>query len=84
MPIINSLIERQRELVNHIFKDEPETHLRTDLENAWFSATMRQDDIVVLCANSDKVEQELKTVFPDNLNVDWYCEHPIRSVSIIK
>jgi len=79
-PFLKSLIERQRKLVSYIFRDEPNTYLRTPLENAWFSATMRQDDIQLICDNYEQVEKELGYTF----QVSWKCDNPIRAVAIIE
>ena len=84
MPILSSLVDRQREFVRYLFKDEDETYLRSDLENAWFSATLRQDDITMMCKQHQQIEQELKTVFTKDINVSWQCDNPIRAVAIIK
>jgi len=84
MPILSSLVDRQREFVRYLFKDEDETYLRSDLENAWFSSTLRQDDITMMCKQHQKIEQELKTVFTKDINVSWQCDNPIRAVAIIK
>ena len=84
MPVLSSLVNRQRDFVRYIFQDEPETFLRSDLENAWFSATLRQDDIKIICNNGWQVEQELKTVFTQDFKVKWVCENPIRAIAVIK
>lgn len=84
MPVLSNLIERQRELTRRIFNDDEETFLQSSLENAWFSATLRQDDITIMCKNGQQVEKELGLIFDTKLEVDWICENPIRSVATIK
>ena len=84
MPTLKKLVDRQREFVRYIFEDTEETIIRNDLENAWFSSTLRQDDIKIMCKNNKEIEEELKCVFAEDLSVKWHCENPIRAVAVIK
>lgn len=63
MPLMKSLVERQRALVRKVFNPEPDTHLSDPDEIRWFSASLRLDDLAVMSANKNQALRELAVVF---------------------
>tara|TARA_R110002124_G_scaffold77947_3_gene208356 strand:- start:119 stop:1693 length:1575 start_codon:yes stop_codon:yes gene_type:complete len=83
MPFLNSLIERQSDLVSRFFSIDPVTRIEDDNEHMWFAATLRLDDITMMINNCKQVEDELSNVF-NRPNLLWECDNPKSSVATIR
>ena len=83
MPVLNSLVERNRSLVRNIFSDEPVTTLTNKHHQRFFSASMRTDDIVVILENQIAVAEELSAFVQQPLEVEWLSDNPLSADATI-
>ena len=72
MPLMRELVERNRRTVRKVFKPERDVYLYDKNEVTWFSATLRQDDLLIMESNKEQALRELSTVFdvPEDLKFE--------------
>ena len=67
MPFIESLVEKNRQIIRNIFKDEPRTEVKDLATYLYFSRCLRADEIYQFWHNKDKFQEDLSKVYPEKL-----------------
>ena len=78
MPILKSLVERNRKTVRNIFSDEAHTKLEKD-QSMWIH-TLRHDDLQVMIDNKEQVSKEIGLVFKLRIGILWTVDSPYRKI----
>ena len=64
MPFMKSLVEKNRNIIRNIFKDEPRTEVKDLNTYLYFSRCLRSDEIYQFWHNQEIFENELTKVYP--------------------
>tara|TARA_B100000470_G_scaffold219811_1_gene207259 strand:- start:4440 stop:6218 length:1779 start_codon:yes stop_codon:yes gene_type:complete len=64
MPFMESLVEKNRNIIRNIFKDEPRTEVKDLNTYLYFSRCLRSDEIYQFWHNQEIFENELTKVYP--------------------
>ena len=67
MPFMESLVEKNRNIIRNIFKDEPRTEVKDLNTYLYFSRCLRSDEIYQFWHNQEIFENELTKVYPKHL-----------------
>ena len=67
MPFMKSLVEKNRNIIRNIFKDEPRTEVKDLNTYLYFSRCLRSDEIYQFWHNQNQFLSELSKVYPEKL-----------------
>jgi putative methyltransferase len=78
MPFMNQLVQKNRQIINTIFADEPRTEVKDLATYLYFSRCLRSDEIYQFWHNQEKFVADLSQVYPAELVekdvADWKKE----------
>jgi len=67
MPLMKTLVEKNRQIIRNIFKDEPRTEVKDLATYLYFSRCLRSDEVYQFWHNQTQFIEDLSKVFPEKL-----------------